>query len=437
MEAKAQTKNKARQTKKKSYRGTILQRGSVWYWRHKLPSGRFTQTAQHGAITRKEAEQQVITTDAEYQRLEQIQDKTDYLREIAEARQMINRQDNISLASIPAAFFNNTERNRITPECEAIYRYTLHRCITWFQNAGLQNIRDITPEDATKYMAHYWRSGISGATYNDTLNRLKIVFRALIGCNADNPFQGIKAKPKQQEERVAFSKEQLSAIWITLSSNDYYILHKQEISVLLILALNTGLRLGDLCLLKWDAIDFQRGILQLIPSKTRHSSKKRVVIPLNGAVIQLLSEWLRTGLETQQSANPETVSSFVLPSIAERYQRNRNGISKDIVKLLEKSGIHTKEDAEDFQHRKRRVIRYSFHSFRHTFASLLINNGTSPVCVSKLLGHSTLAMTNRYIHLDETVARTATASLARAIRMTGDDNSYTLATSSNIKQQGN
>ena len=100
MEAKAQTKNKARQTKKKSYRGTILQRGSVWYWRHKLPSGRFTQTALHGAITRKEAEQQVITTDAEYQRLEQIQDKTDYLREIAEARQMINRQDNISLAGI-------------------------------------------------------------------------------------------------------------------------------------------------------------------------------------------------------------------------------------------------------------------------------------------------------------------------------------------------
>ena len=59
MEAKAQTQNKARQTKKKSYRGTILQRGSVWYWRHKLPNGRFTQTALHGAITRKEAEQQV------------------------------------------------------------------------------------------------------------------------------------------------------------------------------------------------------------------------------------------------------------------------------------------------------------------------------------------------------------------------------------------
>ena len=104
----------------------------------------------------------------------------------------------------------------------------------------------------------------------------------------------------------------------------------------------------------------------------------------------------------------------MLPQLANRYAYNKDGISHDIIRLLEVSGIQTKEEA-DTTHRKERISRYSFHSFRHTFASMLIAQGVAPITVSKLLGHTTLNMTNRYVHLAEESARSAVSKLTHVL----------------------
>ena len=93
---------------------------------------------------------------------------------------------------------------------------------------------------------------------------------------------------------------------------------------------------------------------------------------------------------------------YLMPNVAERYQRNPDGIFKDTIKLITKAGIQAAEIPETDAHRKRNIVRYSFHSFRHTFATILIENGASPMAVSRILGHSTLAMTNRYVHISTT-----------------------------------
>jgi integrase len=177
-------------------------------------------------------------------------------------------------------------------------------------------------------------------------------------------------------------------------------MHKEEVEILLTLALNTGLRLGDLCNLQWKSIDLDKRLIKITPSKTKESSGKKVLLPMNDRVYDVLRKQYALTAENNQ----------VLPQLANRYSYNKDGISHDIIRLLEVAGIQTKEEA-DTTHRKERISRYSFHSFRHTFASMLIANGVAPITVSKLLGHTTLNMTNRYVHLAEKSARSAVSKL--------------------------
>lgn len=55
--------------------------------------------------------------------------------------------------------------------------------------------------------------------------------------------------------------------------------------------------------------------------------------------------------------------------------------------------------------------RVVFHSLRHTFASWLVQNGTPLYTVAKLMGHSTLEMTQRYSHLAPDTLKKAALSL--------------------------
>ena len=161
-------------------------------------------------------------------------------------------------------------------------------------------------------------------------------------------------------------------------------LHKEEMAVLYKLALYTGARCGDLCLLKWSAVDLERRMIRFVPHKTAHSSRKRVEIPMSDVLFETLS------------CLPQE-SDFVLPNVAERYRYNSAGISHDTKRLIEAAGFTAVEEGET--RRLRNVSRLGFHAFRHSYVSMLINSGVNPLVVRDLVGHTTIDMTARYTHV--------------------------------------
>ena len=150
------------------------------------------------------------------------------------------------------------------------------------------------------------------------------------------------------------------------------------------LALYTGARCGDLCLLKWSAVDLERRMIRFVPHKTAHSSRKRVEIPMSDLLFETLSSL------------PQE-SDFVLPNVAERYRYNSAGISHDTKRLIEAAGFTAVEEGET--RRLRNVSRLGFHAFRHSYVSMLINSGVNPLVVRDLVGHTTIDMTARYTHI--------------------------------------
>lgn len=172
-----------------------------------------------------------------------------------------------------------------------------------------------------------------------------------------------------------------------------YLYGKVDISKLgIILCLSTGLRLGEICALKWQDIDFSQRVLHvnrtvqrigvdnattktvLLESAPKSAYSKRV-IPLTEHLARLFSRFY-IGYDKGHQDNEGYCLGGQNPMEPRTYQ-NR------FKTYLKKAGVG----------------EYRFHVLRHTFATNCINNGMDVKCLSEILGHSDVRITlNRYVH---------------------------------------
>jgi integrase len=148
---------------------------------------------------------------------------------------------------------------------------------------------------------------------------------------------------------------------------------KPHLKPIVITALNTGMRKGEILNLKWDNVDLNNGFILLDKTKNGH----RREIPINPD--------LRSILEKIYSGTTERPRRIDVPYVFHDRKSDKpyQEIKRSFATACRRAGI------KDFR----------FHDIRHTFASLLVMGGIDITTVSKLLGHQTLTMTLRYAHL--------------------------------------
>jgi len=172
---------------------------------------------------------------------------------------------------------------------------------------------------------------------------------------------------------------------------------------IIIFALNTGMRQGEILALQWQDVDFARGTLIVMKSKNR----ERRTIPLNSIVFELL-----VVKQAACSAKDGPVFMTGLGNLLKvRY------LVRAFMKARERAGI------PDFR----------FHDLRHTFATRLVQKSVDLYKVQQLLGHKTGVMTQRYAHhspeslrdgvrvLEEGRPVRVSTNLAQSARLTGSE----------------
>lgn len=144
---------------------------------------------------------------------------------------------------------------------------------------------------------------------------------------------------------------------------------------MMLMALYTGMRRGELFKLKWKDIDFERGFINIVDPKGGPSQK----IPLNDATRGMLESHVRMR------------SHYVFPG---RGGSQRTDINKAVNSIKEKAKL-----PKDFR---------PLHGLRHVYASMLASSGKVDLYVlQRLLTHKDSSMTMRYAHLRDEALKKA------------------------------
>jgi integrase len=288
------------------------------------------------------------------------------------------------------------------------YRFQWDAFVAWMksQHPDLPALHQVTATMAGDYAGHLQKEGLGAGTINKHVRLLRLVFRILGPREkiATNPFDDINSKHEVQTHRQELSWDVLCRVCDAAVG---------EMKLLLFLGIYTGQRLADCCLLAWDQVDFMRGWILINPRKTARRTGKPLHIPIHRA--------LRSMLETIPS---ERRTGFVLPELAGHYQANRDRVTDRIQDLffrcdvqIHKAGTGRQRDPQTgkgIHTGKRAVLQYGFHSLRHTTVTLLQEAGVAQAVVQEIVGHRTVAMTQRYTHIGREALQKAVAMLPAA-----------------------
>lgn len=258
------------------------------------------------------------------------------------------------------------DRRKIKRSINAISRKTLRDYIVYMRD------EQVCFEDH-KYKADRSRTvGLSPSTINTRLKTLRVMFNCL--CEemiiADNPMKGVKNLPEPEEEFDIMTVEEMR--WLFKAPDRKYFAGFRDYVIMHVLT-DSMMRIGELTQLKESDFNFEDKTV-IIRAKVAKSRKSRL-IPLKPLTLRLVKELIKI--------NEDFQSEYVfLTNYGEPI--NRDLFRKNLNDYAEKAGI------------KKNVHP---HLFRHTAATMFLEDGGDIRHLQMLLGHADLRMVIRYTHL--------------------------------------
>lgn len=175
-----------------------------------------------------------------------------------------------------------------------------------------------------------------------------------------------------------------------------------------------GLRLSDICLMKWESIDLHTDHIRLVEKKTHHVRELGIVPALRQILDQLNQE--------RSAGEP-----FIFPAFAHKYlSGTQSTVSTQFTTLLKGSGIIPLTAEIDNKGRRKALAPKSFHSIRHTVVSFLRSNPKYTAdMVRDAVGHDSEQVERGY-YTGSTEQRTALYNaLANAVATPAECKTYT------------
>ena len=229
----------------------------------------------------------------------------------------------------------------------------------------------------------------------DMLN--KAVDTDLLVKNVAKQINTVIAKEEKKERRVLTIRE--TELFLEQAKGTFY-------ENLFILALETGLRVGELSALQWEDIDFKKKVIHVKHTLCYFSKNGKYVFEMhdtktnNGKRTIPLTAKAINSLKCQKLQKQEIILKgktakeefqnlvFVTKNNQPTQQFLINQCMQLVIQNMNKAGI-------DFS-------PFTLHTLRHTFATRAIECGMNPKTLQKLLGHGTLQMTmDLYCHVTE------------------------------------
>jgi integrase len=317
--------------------------------------------------------------------LQEKRDQEKETREKAQAHEDQEAKENITYGQFfKETYFPHAQADKSEKSWER--EETFHRL--WVAPViGKKPLKAVAQLDLERIKKNLADKGRTPRTVHYCLAVIRQVFNFAISTgvlNGKNPVASVK-KPKVDNRRLRFlTRHEAEELMQDLAKRS------KSLYDIALVSLRCGLRAGEVFSLEWGDVDLERELLTLRDTK---SGKNRVAY-MTQDVLEMLKEKFKD----------QGPGELVFP---DRNGKKRLAISKSFREAVKELGFNN--GVTD----KRQSV--CFHSLRHTFASWLVENGTDLYTVKELLGHSTIAMTERYSHLAPNSMRSAIKGLEQSL----------------------
>ena len=242
-----------------------------------------------------------------------------------------------------------------------------------------------------------------------SINRRVLQYGVSLQLLPFNPARDIilPKQPKRENTAIKFiASDDLKALLLHMEKLAFKKYSYYLDFVLYSVLLATGCRFGEVVALEWSDIDLENGTISI--SKNYNRFLKLIGTPKSKAGVRTIS------------IDKKTVNMLRLYKNRQRQLYLQSGARASSVVFAtptrEYQNLATRQEALDRRCAEISIPRFTFHAFRHTHASLLLNAGISYKELQYRLGHATLAMTmDIYSHLSADKEKEAVSYFEKAM----------------------
>lgn len=340
---------------------TVYKRGDRWHYAFMIDGQRF-RGAIPGATTKREAEEAEVETrhsiyEGTYGKKAQEPTGTTLFAQFVEDVYFPWARDN------KKSWRNDLDRGRVL--CQ------------YFKGMAF---RDISPMVIEKFKRDRLKTKTKrgGDRHPNTVNKELQLLSRVFSMAVDNELAETNPCRRVRQLKCEWQRDRY------LSPEEERLLMEQldgrypHLRPIVVIALNTGMRRGEILGLRWDEVDFVRNVLRV----RRTKSGKERFLPMNSVV--------RTILVERRALHPDVEHVF--------------GGKADKALTDIKHGFVTAV-------RRAKILDFRFHDLRHTAATRMAEAGVDIRTIAEFLGHATIQMTMRYAHATDDAKRRAAAAL--------------------------
>jgi integrase/recombinase XerD len=255
------------------------------------------------------------------------------------------------------------------------YRFDLDRLRGYLNQQRISSIEDISPDVLSGYVRTLFDIGFAPASIQRTLSSMRGYFGYLAAENItkSDPTELLESPKNSRHLPAVLSVDEIVQILSAIKTGKRGALRDRAMLETLYA---TGMRVSELTSFKYEQILFQEGLVRVIGK----GSKERLV-PIGEIALHWINEYYST--ERPLFCKPDTDSSVFLNSRGKAI--TRMGVWKIIQQYTHDAGI------------KKHI---SPHTFRHSFATHLLEGGADLRTVQEMLGHAAIVTTEIYTHVD-------------------------------------
>ncbi len=233
--------------------------------------------------------------------------------------------------------FVKTMKGKCSPEWRQVQIRMVKRFVEWAHKEGKRTLLEISPEVAENYMEFLKEPESNGLRKTASTRRMNksiisMVISRKLPPGMESPFKLIRIETEDGEEtqhRAALNRDEVKRLLTTAEADRF-------MYPLIVTALCTGLRRGDVCCLKWEDVDLTPGKakLNIKTSKT----KAEVELPVLPKLLEVLEAAL---------AERKPGAEYVFPEAEEMIRNNPSGVSYRVKKIFIKAFAKPEEIKQD------------------------------------------------------------------------------------------